>query len=172
MSGRFLLVGLLSFLALLAPSVAAAQQDAPPRVEPDAAPSTMIVTTPRETSVLPTSLEVQRERAADRSRRVRNALIGTSAVFGAGMIFAGIGASQCYVIQRPYVPEELVCNTAGDVLLGFGVTFITLGAIGMLTSGIMLGVRNKQRRELERNAQRRSYGSGFHWNVESGRFVF
>ncbi|MGB5697964.1 MAG: hypothetical protein WBM46_20105 [Polyangiales bacterium] len=172
MSGRFLFVGLLAFLALLAPSVAAAQQDASPRVAPDGAPSTMIVTTPTETPVLPTPLEYQLDEAADRSRRVRSALIGTSAAFGAGLIFAGIGASQCYSIRRPYVPEELVCNTAGDVLLGFGVTFITAGAIGMLTSGIMLGVRNKQRRELERNARRRPYGSRFHWNVESGRFVF
>jgi hypothetical protein len=112
------------------------------------------------------------EEAEERSRRVRVALISTSAVFGVGVILAGIGASQCQSVRRFNQPDDIICNRAGDVLVPLGGTLAAIGAIGMITSGIMLGVRNKQKREIERDMRRRYYGDRFHWDVPSGGFVF
>jgi hypothetical protein len=109
--------------------------------------------------------------AQERSKRVRNALIGTSAVFGVGVILGSAGWSQCEVI-RISRSDELFCNRAGDVLLPLGGTFLAFGAIGMITTGIMLGVRNKQKRDIERQMRRHYYGTRLHWDVEAGRFVF
>jgi hypothetical protein len=110
--------------------------------------------------------------AKERSKRVRNALIGTSAVFGVGLILGSVGWSQCEVIQRFNRSDELLCNRAGDVLVPLGGTFLAFGAIGMITTGIMLGVRNKQKRDIERQMRRHYYGTRFHWDPEAGRFVF
>jgi hypothetical protein len=92
-------------------------------------------------------------------------------VFGVGIILAGIGASQCQVIQR-INQDEILCNTAGDVLVPLGAAFLGAGAIGMITSGIMLGVRNKQKREIERDMRRHYYGRRLQWDIPSGRLVF
>jgi hypothetical protein len=109
--------------------------------------------------------------AKERSKRVRNALIGTSAVFGVGVILGSAGWSQCELI-RINQSDELFCNRAGDVLVPLGGTFLAFGAIGMITTGIMLGVRNKQKRDIERQMRRHYYGTRFHWDVDSGRFMF
>ncbi len=111
------------------------------------------------------------QEAERRSRVVRNALIGTSVGFAVGVILAGAGASQCTSFVRFDGRNDWVCNNAGDVLVPLGGTFAAFGAIGMLTTGIMLGVRNKHKREIERDIRRR-YGSRFRWDERSGRFVF
>ena len=111
------------------------------------------------------------QEAKRRSRVVRNALIGTSVAFGVGAILMGIGASQCDNFTRFDGRNDWICNNAGDVLVPLGGTFMGLGAIGMITTGIMLGVRNKQKREIERDRRRR-YGTRFRWDEKSGRFVF
>jgi hypothetical protein len=109
------------------------------------------------------------QEAKRQSRVMRNALIGTSAGFALGVILAGIGASQCTQINNR---DEWICNNAGDVLLPLGGTFAALGAIGMITTGIMLGVRNKHKREIERDIRRRYGSSRFRWDEKSSRFVF
>jgi hypothetical protein len=171
---RFLGATLALALALLATRPAIAQQTATPTVQAEPAPSSTIVTT------APNQVGVSRQvyfdydlaEAKERSKRVRNALIGTSAVFGVGVILASAGWSQCEVIQRFNRSDELLCNRAGDVLLPLGGTFLAFGAIGMITTGIMLGVRNKQKRDIERQMRRHYYGTRFHWDTNSGHFVF
>lgn len=155
-------------LAALITSSAHAQQ-----VQTETAPAPSIVTTaPNQTSVSRVYFDYDLEEAEERSRRVRVALISTSAVFGVGVILAGIGASQCQSVRRFNQPDDIICNRAGDVLVPLGGTLAAIGAIGMITSGIMLGVRNKQKREIERDMRRRYYGDRFHWDVPSGGFVF
>ena len=107
--------------------------------------------------------------AEARSRRVRNALIGTSAGTAVGAILLGIGISQCSTFERfPEGTTEVVCNRAGNVLGNTGIVMFTLSAIGMITTGAMLGVRNRDRRKIERDVHRRS---GLRWD-ERGRLVF
>jgi len=150
-------------LSLLMVSPVAAQEAPPPAV--------VITTSPNPVSPSPGYYQYELEDARERSRRVRVALISTSAVFGVGIILAGIGASQCQVIQR-INQDEILCNTAGDVLVPLGAAFLGAGAIGMITSGIMLGVRNKQKREIERDMRRHYYGGRLQWDIPSGRLVF
>lgn len=150
-------------LSLLTVSPVAAQEAPPPAV--------VITTSPNPVSPSPGYYQYELEDARERSRRVRVALISTSAVFGVGIILAGIGASQCQVIQR-INQDEILCNTAGDVLVPLGAAFLGAGAIGMITSGIMLGVRNKQKREIERDMRRHYYGRRLQWDIPSGRLVF
>ena len=151
-------------LSLLIVSPIAAQEAPPPAV--------VITTSPNQVSPSPGYFQYELEDAKERSRRVRVALISTSAVLGVGIILAGIGASQCEIIQRFNQPDDILCNTAGDVLLPLGGAFIGAGAIGMITSGIMLGVRNKQKREIERDMRRHYYGGRLQWDIPSGRLVF
>jgi hypothetical protein len=96
--------------------------------------------------------------AETRSRRTRNALIGTSVGFAVGAILGGIGASQCQSFKNANNEDELLCNNAGDVLLPLGGTIAGLSAIGMITSGIMLGVANKRKRDIEKDYRRSVYG--------------
>jgi hypothetical protein len=112
------------------------------------------------------------EDAQARSRRSRNALIGTSAAFGLGAVLAGIGASQCQSISTVNQYDDLLCNNAGNVLLPLGGTIAGLSALGMITSGIILGVANKRKREIQRDIRRGYYGRRLRWDVPSGGLVF
>jgi hypothetical protein len=120
----------------------------------------------------PAYLEYELEEAKEASRRTRNALIGTSAAFGLGIILAGIGASQCQWVERIDESDEWLCNNAGDVLTPLGGAIAGTAVIGMITSGAMLGVRNRNKREIERDLRRRYYGSRFFWDPASSRFRF
>lgn len=113
------------------------------------------------------------EEAKERTRRTRIALISTSAAFAVGAILTGVGFSQCTRVQTsiPY-SDELVCNTAGDVLLPLGGTFAFLGFVGVLTSGIMFGKANQRKREIERDIRRSQYGRRLQWDTQSGGLVF
>jgi len=174
MSGCLLAASLALTLFVSAASPVAAQQSATPTVQAEPAPSSTIVTT------APNQVGVSRQvyfdydlaEAKERSKRVRNGLIGTSAAFGVGIILGSVGWSQCEVIQRINQSDELFCNRAGDVLVPLGGTFLAFGAIGMITTGIMLGVRNKHKRDIERDIRRQYYGARFYWDPEAGRFVF
>ena len=65
-----------------------------------------------------------------------------------------------------------MCNNAGDVLLPLGGTIAGLSAIGMLTSGIMLGVSNKRKRDIQRDIRRSQYGRRLQWDIPKGALVF
>ena len=140
----------------------------------ETAPSISIATSaPNQTSVQ-RWLQVDLEEAKARSRRTRNALIGTSAGFLVGSIIAGIGLSQCQEVPKVQANtyDTLLCNNAGKVMLPLGGTIAGLSFIGMLTSGIMLGVSNKRKREIQRDIRRSQYGRRLQWDIPSGALVF
>ena len=133
--------------------------------------------TPSQSTAPPTTIlrpydEYDLEEAARSSRVVRNALIGTSAGFALGAILAGVGASQCTYSTRPDGTTDVDCNNAGNVLLPLGGTIAGLSAIGVITTGIMLGVRNKHKRDIEREIRRRYSQRRLHFDDKSGGLVF
>jgi hypothetical protein len=133
--------------------------------------------TPQASTAPPTTLlrpydQYDLDEAARKSRSVRNALIGTSSAFALGAILAGIGASQCTYFTNPNGSTDVDCNKAGDVLLPLGGTIAALSAIGMITTGIMLGVRNKHKRDIEREVRRRYSQRRLHFDEKSGGLVF
>jgi len=156
-----------AFLATLATCAAlfegnAVAQDTSPNIQTEAPPTTLL--RPYD--------QYDLDEAARQSRVVRNALIGTSAAFALGAILGGIGASQCTSFTRPDGTEDLDCNNAGNVLVPLGGTIAGLSAIGVLTTGIMLGVRNKHKRDIEREIRRRYTSRRLHFDEKSGGLVF
>jgi hypothetical protein len=108
------------------------------------------------------------EQMDEQIRRTRIALLSTTGAFGLGLALSIAGASQC---QDDRFDGDLVCNTAGKALWGIGGSSLIGGAVGMLTSGIMLGVRQRKRRGREREI--RTYSEQrLHWDLESARLVF
>ena len=147
-------------VVLLAAAPATAQQAEAAASETNA----IIMTAPAQGASREVWFQRDLEDAKTRVRRTRNALIGTSASFAVGLILAGSGASQCEYIDRINQDDQLLCNRAGDVLLPLGGTIAALGAIGMITSGIMLGVAKKRKREIERDYRRSVYGRRLEWD--------
>ena len=105
--------------------------------------------------------------AQDRIRRARNGLIASASMFGFGWIFLGASIPHC----RPGTNEPLDCSGTGYALFVVGLTFSGFGAIGMITSGILLGVRKRNERLLQRSIRRRNEAR-FRWDPQSGAFVF
>lgn len=134
--------------------------------------TSVVSTTPNTKASQQAWLKADLEEAKQRSRRTRNALIGTSVAFGVGVIIAGIGGSQCQEIRTGSQYGDLMCNTAGNVMLPLGITMATLGGIGMLTSGIMLGKSNQRKRQIERDLRRLQYGRRLQWDIHSGALAF
>ena len=165
-------VTLLAFTLLLANIVSA--QEPAPQAQAEAQVNASIVTTAPNQGASSRDIWFQEDLAAAeaRSHRSRNALIWTSAVFGVGAILAGIWASQCQSITTANNYDDLLCNNAGDVLLPLGGTLAGLGGIGMITSGIILGVSNKRKRDIKRDMRRASYGRRLQWDIPSGGLVF
>jgi len=118
--------------------------------------------------------EFRQRELHESSRRSRNALIGLSAstAVGAALLFPGL-IRQCYVIQVNVTgtTDELRCSTAGKALVGLGFPLFIGGAMGVLISGIMFGVRKGKLRRLEdRIAYEKS--RAFRWDPHASRFVF
>ena len=165
-----------TFLATLVTCAAvfegnALAQSTSPDVQAQTPPETTTAPPPHSSMYRPYD-EYDLNEANRQSRAVRNGLIGTSAAFALGAILGGVGASQCTTFTSPNGNEELDCNTAGDVLLPLGGTIAALSFVGMLTTGIMLGVRNKQKREIEREIRRRYTARRLHFDETSGGLVF
>jgi len=164
--------GVLVFAILASSPVSADEPSPKEEAEPEA--NVSIVTTAPNQGASSRDVWFQQdlEEAKARSKRSRNALIGTSVAFGVGAILAGIGASQCQTISTVNNYDDLLCNNAGDVLLPLGGTIAGLAAVGMITSGIILGVANKRKREIQRDMRRSQYGRRLHWDIPSGGLVF
>jgi len=173
MSRASILANLFVIFALLAPSAASAQAASTPEQAEATSNASIVTTAPNQpASSQHVWFQHDLEDAKARSRRARNALIGTSVAFAVGAILAGAGASQCESVYNLNNYDDLVCNTAGNVLLPLGGTIAGLGAIGMITSGIILGVSNKRKREIERDIRRSHYGRRLQWDIPSGGLVF
>ncbi|MGB5546924.1 MAG: hypothetical protein WBM74_10160 [Polyangiales bacterium] len=159
-------IALFAVLAAAAiPSPALAQ---PETVDPNADSATA----PDSPACVDAFFQQELDDAKARSRRSRNALIGTSAAVGVGLAFIPIGNSQCQVVSRPGQEDTLLCNTTGDVLWGLGVSMMVTGGIGMITSAIILGVANKRVRQTKRDIRSRHYSRKVRWDAPSGGFTF
>lgn len=105
----------------------------------------------------------------DGIRRVRIALLTMTGTFAVGAILSGTWGG-------------LNCESNGDVfrcdtskqqaLSGLGAFFSGAGAIGMLTTGIMLGVRNRQKRKTEELIRQKRQTARLRWDVESNSLRF
>ena len=166
----FRLIIISAVIAMLAfPASEAAAQAGSAEQPTVSAPSEVVVQTPTEQPVtMDEVLEFKLKEASDRSRRVRIALISTTGAFVVGMILAAAWAgSNCDSSNN-----VSVCNNDKQQgLSGTGAFFLGAGAIGMITTGIMLGVRNKRWRDLERQAHKRRQAN-LHWDTESGLLRF
>jgi hypothetical protein len=137
-------------------------------------PASIVITAPNQPPSQEGWMQYDLEEARERTRRLRIALISTSAGFALGAILTGVGFSQCTRVQPTIATNynELACNTAGDVLLPLGGTLTFLGFVGVLTSGIMFGKANRKKREIERDIRRSQYGRRLQWDAPSGGLVF
>lgn len=162
------LAALVACTALLAADASA--QGTNPDIQTQT-PAESATTAPPTTMLRPYD-QYDLDEAKRQSRAVRNGLIGTSSAFALGVILAGIGASQCTSFTNFGGTTTYTCNDAGNVLVPMGGTIAGLGAIGMITTGIMLGVRNKQKRAIEREIRRRYSQRRLHFDEEAGSLVF
>lgn len=159
----------LSGALLIAATSASAQQGAD---EAQAGPATLIIQTPQPSAAPPPWFEQELEDASMRIQRTRNALIGTSVGLAVGIILAGAAVSQCESVPDLQGNDEYRCNNAGDALLTTGGTIAGLSIIGMITSGAMLGVAKRNKRQLQRDLRRGYYGGRLRWDVPKGALLF
>lgn len=173
-------------LATFAHPQAEAQWDTPPQppnpavpgaAQPLNAAQSTIVETPRTEVPLagyPASRGMDRyalSDAEDRSRRARVGLLATTAIFSAGVVIVVAGAaSECNRVERPGT-DDIECTDTGDSLIAAGATVMGLSAIGILTTGILLGVRNSQKRKLLRSMRDRDRAK-VRWDPTTASFVF
>lgn len=139
----------------------------------------IIVDVPTQSSVTrvqapeqaPTWEEYRYKRLQASARRSRNALIGTSAATAVGFAMGlGFGA-KCTEYVTP-VGSDRLCTTRGqEAGLTIGAMMFTGGAVGMLTTGIMLGVRKGKLRRLDDQA-RVGKSRAVRWDLARSRFVF
>lgn len=115
--------------------------------------------------------EYKLEEMRRRTRVSRNAFIGTSvaAALGAALFLPGV-ISQCDKVRRFDGTNELVCSTAGALLVGFGTPLVFGGGVGMVATGIMLGVRKGKVRKLKARAG--PSARRVRWDPATARFVF
>lgn len=114
-------------------------------------------------------LDLRLQEDTDRIRRVRIALLVSTGAFAVGSILGGTwGALNCEGNG-----DVFSCDASKQqALAGVGAAFAGAGTISMLTTGIMLGVRNRQKRETEELIRKERQRAGLHWDVESGRLRF
>jgi len=167
-------------LSIAMTNPAEAQEGASQPVQSQPMPPSQVITTlPNESlgsqgypSPIEGSQQYELEEANKGIRNTRNALIATSALGLVGMIVGATAFRHCeFIYYNVNRPDDLVCTQRGDALLVAGGTIFGLAAIGMITSGIMLGVRKGKRRRLRREIQR-SQGARLQWDVPSGGLVF
>ena len=164
----------LVFAAICWPTGPASAQETSTILEVEAGSSSSAVSTAPNQTAEQRWLQADLEEASERSRRTRNALIGTSAGFAVGAVIAGIGLSQCQEVPKEQANtyDTLLCNNAGKVMLPLGGTLAGLSFVGMLTSGIMLGVANKRKREAQRDLRRSQLSRRLQWELRSGALIF
>lgn len=104
--------------------------------------------------------------------RTRNALIGTSVSFGVGLaLLIPVWAGNHCVTYSTSTTYERVCDTTGKVLTGIGSPLAWGGSLGMIVSGIMLGVRKGKIRRLDERIMLTS-DRRLQWDLPTSRLVF
>lgn len=103
-----------------------------------------------------------------RIRRARIGLFASTGAFAAGLALVVGGVTQC---ETETGTDDISCNRAGTGLLGAGYPLFIGGVVGMITTGAILGVRNRKKRELERRVRNLTQRR-LRWDVTSSRFVF
>lgn len=114
-------------------------------------------------------LDLRLQEDADGIRRVRIALLTMTGTFAVGAILSGTwGGLNCESSG-----DIISCDTSKQkALSGLGAFFSGAGAIGMLTTGIMLGVRNRQKRKTEELIRQKRQTARLRWDVESNGLRF
>ena len=115
----------------------------------------------------------RRDQLRDSVPRTRNALIGTSVAFGVGLallipVWAG---DYCVYYLSDSAIGDTQCNTKGKVLTGIGAPLAWGGALGMIVSGIMLGVRKGKIRRLDQKILLTS-DRKLKWDPSTAQMVF
>lgn len=73
-----------------------------------------------------------------------------AAVLGTALLFPGL-IRQCWLVQVPGDSDQVQCSRAGKALVGVGYPLFLGGILGMITTGIMYGVRKGKVRKLKRD---------------------
>ena len=101
-----------------------------------------------------------------RVKRARTGLIVNSAILVVGVALTVGGA--VYDARNPPDPNALLTLPNGYLIAG--IVLVPVGSIGMIVSGVMLGVRKGKLRRL----QQAHYGTPrrVHWDLAQSRLVF
>ena len=119
--------------------------------EPEAASTDLWIVLSPPSNDASTSLELAWEQypsleLKQKVRRTRIALLSMAGVFAAGLITFSVSLTQCTEQVRRRT-STVTCTRAGEILEPMGRALLYGGAVGLLTSGILLAVRNKKLRE-------------------------
>lgn len=160
------------FTAVFALSFTASAQDSALDVPSESGPAMVTMASGQQSPSTDGWLQENLEDAKLRSRRARNALIATSVVTGVGAALLAVGISQCQLVSTFGQQDELLCNNSGYVLPPLGGTIGGLGAIGMIASGIVLGMSNKRKREIQGHIREAQHGRRLQWDIPRGVLTF
>jgi hypothetical protein len=117
--------------------------------------------------------EFQLEELERKSKRSRNALIGTSVAAAVGLaLVLPAASSQCESVELNG-QSSYECTRTGDALIRAGSPLVIGGLTGAVVSGIILGVRKGKIRRLNDSfAASSTKKRAVQWDERKGRFVF
>jgi hypothetical protein len=117
--------------------------------------------------------EFQLEELERKSKRSRNALIGTSVAAAVGLaLVLPAASSQCESVEANG-QSSYECTRTGDALIRAGSPLVIGGLTGAVVSGIILGVRKGKIRRLNDSfAASSTKKRAVQWDERKGRFVF
>lgn len=106
------------------------------------------------------------------ARRSRTALISSSAVAAVGIaLVVPALATECVRVTSSSSFDDVRCTSTGKALLGVGVPILIAGALSVIISGTMFGVRKGKIRNLDnRIAYEKS--SAIRWDPSRAVFEF
>jgi hypothetical protein len=163
-------IALWGVLGLLGPGSAGAQDSAPLET-----PVNLEISAPQggptlelESIALDLYPQDKLQDAEERSRRARIGLLASTGAFAVGTILSAAWAG----VNCATESDGLRCDTGShSALAGVGGAFAAAGVVSMITTGIMLGVRNRQKRQIEGSMESQPRAK-LEWDLESGRWRF
>ncbi len=99
--------------------------------------------------------------------RSRRGLWACSLVAGVGAVPLGLGA---YVVRNTSSSDENAIAAGGIALTAVGAAMVAGGVIGMIVSGVRLGVRKRELRDWGQVQSRRPRQA--RWDLETSRLEF